>query len=37
MFATTEMSFAGISQPVCIAYSPDGIHCAGPPGALRCP
>ena len=26
MFSTIEMSFAGISQPVCIAFSPDGVH-----------
>lgn len=26
MLQTNEMAFAGIVQPICVAYSPDGIH-----------
>ena len=26
MFQCEHMAFAGITQPVCVAYSPDGIH-----------
>ena len=26
MFCTEEMQFAGLTQPVCLAYSPDGVH-----------
>ena len=35
MFQSAEMAFAGITQPVCVAYSADGIHWNVPKGWLN--
>jgi len=35
MFQCAEMAFAGITQPVCVAYSADGIHWNVPRGWLN--
>lgn len=35
MLQSASMAFAGICQPVCVAYSADGIHWNVPPGWLN--